>query len=91
MVDTLPNVTLPANTWVDLYVATGITIGVKIQIQNLGSNTVRLATVETEPTPSTGYSEIHFRTNIGMENQVGDSGAWAYSESQTGLLNIRVA
>lgn len=85
MADTLPNTSLPANTWVDLYADTGITVGVKILLQNLGTTGVRLASSAASPAGD-GFK----RVTSGQEafNETGDSGAWAYSPVIDGLLNV---
>ena len=91
MADTLSNVALPNNTWVDLYDATGITVGTRILVQNLGSDVIRLTTQAATPLIThDAFQELHFSTNIGMVNDTGDLGAWAFSENVEGLVNVRV-
>lgn len=77
MPDTLPNISVPAGTWVNLYAASGIAVGTKIAVQNLTQNEVRITTRATTPPDSTGYTSLL----MGMvgTNQAGDSGAWAMS------------
>lgn len=90
MADTLLNVALPANTWVNLYAATGITVGVKIAVQNLGSNTIRLAVKATEPLTTDGFNELT-PGDAQYQNQDADSGAWAFSLVNANLVNVRIA
>lgn len=40
MADTLQNIKLPANQWVDLYSETGIATGTSISVENVGSSDV---------------------------------------------------
>jgi len=86
MATSLPFVDIPTNTWIDLYVATGITVGTKIIIQNTGTNNIKLVEDSAEPDISTtGYNTItpkEFFTNADS-----NVGAWAYS-STDGRLQI---
>lgn len=92
MADTLENIVLPANTWVNIYlhptiVAAGITVGEQISSQNIGSTSIRLFAGATAPTTSDGY-----RTSEQNEiwvNDSGDAGAWFYSSVFDGLVNVR--
>jgi hypothetical protein len=94
MADTIQNIKLTANTWIDLYAATGITVGVQITVENLASTPVKLHTSAGLPTPTDAKSDETgafsllqgFSTSV---NAVGDSGAWACSDSD-GLLNTRI-
>lgn len=90
MADTLQNVPLTANTWVDLYAATGIVVGTAIIIQNLGGTTIRLNTKATSPLVTDGYNELTASDNV-FGNASGDSGAWAYSPSIKSLVNVQEA
>ena len=72
----MSNVKLPARTWVDLYAATGITVGVQIKTINITPNDVRLADTATEPTPNDDHIPLLFGRGV-FENDIGDAGAWA--------------
>ncbi len=89
MADTLPNESLTAGTWIDLYDLTGIAIGTKISIQNIGTNTLFLSTSLAQPTDSTSRREI--KPNEVFENNSGDSGLWAFSVAIKGLINVAIA
>ncbi|QDP56534.1 MAG: hypothetical protein Tp118SUR00d2C21406351_40 [Prokaryotic dsDNA virus sp.] len=78
MADTLPDVTLPAKTPVDLYAATGITVGTQVNVQNLTSGDVRVHVGATEPTLGVSGSGLLVPGQSG-ENTQGDSGLWAWS------------
>lgn len=52
MSDTLPDVVLPAKTPVNLYAATGITVGTKVSVQNVASGDVRVHVGAGTPTRS---------------------------------------
>lgn len=89
MTDTLPNVTLLANTWVDLYDATGITPGTHISVENLGVPDCKLVEQAAEPTISDGFNWVK-RNGPQMQNSSGAAGAWAFCPNSKGSLNVRV-
>lgn len=92
MPDTLVNVPLPANTWVDLYAATGIPVGVAISAENVGTSDVYLTVRATQPPIGfDAYSIVQRKTSVPYRNSTGDAGAWAYSPNCRGKLNVRVA
>lgn len=80
----MPNVTLPAKTPVDLYAATGITVGNKLRVTNLTTGDVRLSTsqvgLNTDHVPLNAYEQAL--------NDTGDVGAWAVS-STGGGVNVK--
>ena len=53
MANTLPDVVLPENTWVDLYDTTGITVGLAVTVTNKGSYPILLAVSASSPSSST--------------------------------------
>ena len=92
MADTLDNIDLPANTWVNLYahpvlVAAGIAVGTQISAQNLGSNRVLVHAGATEPTSTSGFRAI--KPDSVWQNDSGDTGAWMMSQVVAGLTNAR--
>ena len=88
MSDTLPNIELPGGQWVDLYAASGITVGTQIVVENLGSSPVDLITQATQP-PSepSGFQRLHQRTQKTSDD--GEAGAWARSPIKSGLVNVK--
>lgn len=90
MADTLPFVTLPAGTWVDLYAATGVTVGTQLDVQNIGSELIYLHTGATAPTETPGDEFTLLLPFDHSENNSGDSGAWAYCESNGRVSAQRV-
>lgn len=79
----MSNVTLTANVPVDLYAATGITVGTQLRVSNISTSDVRLSTSEL------GLDNDHIVMNMYEQavNKSGDSGAWAVSKSD-GAINI---
>ena len=88
MADTLDNINLPANTWVDLYAAAGINPGTQLGVQNLGAVGIRLATSPTQPTGD-GFQRL--ASDKYTTNKAGSSGAWAFSPVIDGVVNVGVA
>ena len=72
----MSNVILPAGIWVDLYAATGLTVGDQIDILNITPNDVRLVSSATEPSGTDDHVPVPYRSGIGR-NTLGDPGAWA--------------
>ena len=70
------NVELPEGTWVNLYAATGIVVGVQIDVVNLTPNDCRMASTAAEPTVSDDHVPLLFGRGK-VQNDVGDAGAWA--------------
>ena len=87
MADTLANITLPSDTWVNLYAASGISVGTQIQTQNVGQTRVRLHTGATAPTSSGGFNIIPPDSEP-LVNQATSAGEWAFSETSNGLVNV---
>ena len=78
----LSPVILSPKTWADLYAETGITVGTKLIIQNVGGGEVRLT--ESASTPTTeGYNTLGLGDFIASETT--PVGAWAYSRLGTTL------
>lgn len=67
------NVDLPARTTVDLYAATGITVGLQIKVTNLTTRDVRLS----ESSPGIVNNHIPIGPYTQAQNDVGDPGAFA--------------
>lgn len=71
------SVLIDARTWVDIYADTGITVGVKLIIQNTSDGDVKLSESLGEPTSTTGYNSISPFTYL--TSAITPIGVWAYS------------
>lgn len=89
MPDTLANVVLTENVWVDLYAASGLAVGTKLRVQNIGGSNIKLHTSAAAPTSGAGYVIIQPMENY--MNYAEDSGAWALSLTGFGHLNVSEA
>lgn len=90
MADTLPNVELPIGQWVDLYTATGLTVGTQIQIQNVGAVDVRVVSQAATPTDESGYNVIR-PFSLTFLSQTSPTGAWARADAARGAVNVGAA
>lgn len=88
MANTLPNVQLPANTWVDIYLETGIVAGTQIAIENLTYQACQITVAASIPTgDAAGYSLLHGYDAVATEN--GDTGVYIRCLGSDGLINVR--
>lgn len=87
MADTLPNVDLPVGQWVNLYTATGLTVGTQLQVQNIGQVNVRLVTQAAQPTDESGYNIIK-PDSLTFVSQTAPTGAWARADRAAGAINV---
>lgn len=93
MPDNIPNTLLPKGAYINLYSAAipPIDAGTQIEVQNIGSEDVRLYSQLSRPVngDNSGYQVI--KRGEYMENDEGDLGAWAMCFPCDGLINIKVA
>ena len=81
----MPNITLAKGVATDLYAASGIAAGTKLNIQNLTCDCMRLAV--SQATLTTDYrlaKVLDVATNLAS-----DPGAWAVSTINNGVINVR--
>lgn len=88
MAQSLPSVSLNGGVWTDLYAATGITLGVQLQIQNIGLSEVRLSESASEPTASVGNNTLYPSDFLNSADT--PIGVWAWSRNP-GLLQVAEA
>ena len=91
MSDTLPNTPITAGVWVDVYALTGIAVGTKLIVENVGMCDVYLAVQATQPGPEHNDYNILKRTGPKVTNNAGDSGAWAFCGHSDGELNVSIS
>jgi len=87
MADTLPNISLPPQEWVDIYNQSSITVGTQILVQNIGVCDVYLRSQAAKPTDDEAH-QIIGRGQFAV-NDFGDAGAWAYCRAG-GSINVRL-
>ena len=92
MGDNLPNILIPVNEWVDLYALSGITPGLSIMVENVGSYDVYLTVQDTQPdTDHDSYNVVQRGNGVRLQNAVGASGAWAFCNSLGGKVSVGLA
>jgi len=96
MADTRPDIKLPANIRIDLYVALNaqsgfpaVSVGDQISVQNKKGGPIELTTKATKPIDGDGSNTLDVG-NQQFENEVGDSGAFAFSPNIDSTINVRV-
>ena len=94
MADTIKNIKLPAGQWVDLYAESGVTVGTQIITENLTQTPTKLYAGATVPANAESESDSgYFSRLLAYQEKVndsGDAGAWAYSATTDGLVNVKV-
>lgn len=88
--DTLDNIDVPPNDWIDLYTLSGIDVGIKIAVENVGNSDIYLAEQATKPPTDHDAFNIAKRKGLPMTNDPGSSGAWAFSPNAVGKVNVRI-
>ncbi len=91
MANTLPDVML-TGVWVDVYAATGLTVGNKIQIQNKSSSPMLLQIQASKPTEASLDGWMLYSGMLGASYEVGVSdipaGSSVYVKG-TGRINVQ--
>lgn len=82
------NIHLPADTWVDIYLASGIPVGTKIGVENIFKSPVILTESATEPLTSDPDSLNVCYQRQQKYNSEGSVGAFALSEGVAGAINV---
>ena len=86
MGNTLPDIRLPADTWVNIYQANSISGTPQMVIQNIGQTRVRYHHGQNPPTSADGFLTRE-PNKPPIETQASPNGLWAYSESARGSIN----
>lgn len=87
---TRQSILLEIGAWTDIYAVTGIAIGTKIAVHNIGSSDVYLSVALNQPeNDSDSYQRIQ-PNDFPMANSSDDFGAWALSPNKIGKINVRV-
>jgi hypothetical protein len=88
MADTLPNIAIPTNQWVDLYALAELPVGIQISIENIGVCDVYITIQAAEPDPDhDSYTVIQRDNGEPYPVPAGAAGAWAFCTAG-GKVNI---
>ena len=93
MTDTLKNIPLVRNQWVNLYAQSGIPVGTQIIAENLTDTPGKLyagANPPVDADENDGYFSRLMQYSKSM-NDSGDDGLWALCESDGVFVNVKVA
>ena len=90
MSDTLQNIKLQANTWIDLYSESGIDVGIQLVVENILLTPIYLVEQASKPRLPYGYSKLR-ETSRFSENDSGALGSWAMSPDTDGLIQVSKA
>jgi len=89
MPDTIQNIIIPQNQWVDLYALSGVAVGEQITVENTGDIDIYLCVQATQPaTGANNYNILARKNGVRLQNNAGDAGAWAYCNGAEGKINI---
>lgn len=92
MGDNIPNILIPVNEWVDLYSLSGITPGLAIMVENVGSQDVYLTVQDSQPAVDhDSYNVVQRGNGVRLQNAAGASGAWAFCLNETGKVAVGLA
>ena len=89
MADSVNDVVIAANTWIDLYSATSITVGTAVTVYNKGTQAGQLAIKATSPGANTAIGVPLFTGDSrGATAAVsaGASGLWFYCDNPRGTI-----
>lgn len=87
MADSLPNITVDSESWIDLYDASGITVGNQLVVQNVGQTRILLHTGASAPDDTVGFNVLPVNS-IPYVNQENSTGEWAKSVDADGSVNV---
>ncbi len=69
--DTLKNINIPNNEWVNLYEESNIAVGIRISVENVGSSDIYLTSTQNQPPTNHDSYVICNREGITYENDSG--------------------
>lgn len=82
------SVVLETGEWTDLYESTGIPVGSKLGVHNIGSSDIYLSSALLQPATDSDMYQVIQPNNLPMTNDTGDQGAWAFSPAQRSKLQV---
>jgi len=89
MADTIQNMRVTAEIWVEVYAFTGITPNTPIDIQNIGDNDLYYSKSAVQPLVGSNRYKI-FRRETVIQLSDSDLAIWLFSPQVEGLTNVKV-
>lgn len=90
MADTLTNVTIEPNTWTDLYAKSGVAVGTRVLVRNVGTCDTYISKQAVQPTKPHDAYEIMLRGGNPFDSGIGTSGLWVFCQGCESKLNVEV-
>ncbi len=87
MADTLENIKLNRDNWTNLYTASGLSVGTRLIVQNVGQTRILLHTGASAPTQQDGFNVMPVDAYPYI-NQESSTGEWARSVDSDGSINV---
>jgi len=85
---TLPNIPVPVGSWVNLYSESGISVGSKVSIDNVGAADIYYTSAGSQPAIDfRSYNTLKPRTGK-ISNNESDEGLWALALVQGCEVNV---
>lgn len=94
MAETLINIPIGVNTWVNLCTEAGINTGTPMEARNVGSSDIYITRSYTQPSvdlSTVGYTILRRDNGLSFKSQTGDPCIWAFSNSEGGAINVEVS
>ena len=89
MSDTLPNIDIPVNEWVDLYSLSSVFTGKEVALRNVGVCDIYVTVKESQPPVDyDSYTIIQRKNGVAFNVNAGSVGLWAFCNSSGGKLNV---
>ena len=83
------HIPIPANTYVNLYAESSISVGTPILVKFIGGGEVKLFSQASQPTNLENY-DILDSASEPLANTSSDLGAWAYSVGIKSTVSVEV-
>ena len=87
MADTLANIKISSENWVDLYDESSISTGTQLIIQNVGQAKIMIHTGASAPGDDDGFQVLPINSDPYV-NQESSSGEWAKSVGVDSYINV---
>ena len=92
MADTKADITIPSGAWLNLYIASGVTVGTEVSVINKGSSTFFVFISATAPAilPATKGIPVYVGSaSNAVTIPTGSSGLWAFCPQVTGTALVQ--
>lgn len=87
MADTLPNTPVEAGIWLEIYDISNIPPGTRIDVQNVGANTLHYSVSPTQPDNDTDKFRVLTQASM-LSLSSKDLAVWIFSPHGDGLINV---